>query len=72
MSKQTATFTFTPVGLDVYDPRDHQPEAGTKVRKCQPYGCPKNGTMGFTYVEDADTGKFYGLVLTASLKRAKS
>lgn len=32
-------------------------------------GCPRNGTMGHTYVEDAETGEFYGLVLLASLKK---
>jgi len=38
--------------------------------KTQPYGCPKNGTMGHCFVADASTGEFYGLVLLASLQRA--
>lgn len=68
MSKRA--YTFEPVGLDVWDRRANQPERGTRVVKTQPAGCPKNGTMGHCYVEDAETGAFYGLVLTASLKAA--
>lgn len=62
-------YTFQPVGLDVWDARPFQPKPGTRVRKTQPYGTPKNGTMKMAYVEDADTGAFYGLVLLASLTR---
>jgi hypothetical protein len=61
-------FIFEPVGFDVFDRRAHQPQRGTHVRKTQPYGCPRNGTMGHCYVEDAEDGTFYGLVLQASLK----
>lgn len=60
-------YRYVPVGLDLWDRHAHQPEPGTLVRKCQPYGCPRNGTMGMCYVEDAQTGKFYGLVLLNSL-----
>lgn len=66
-----AVYIFEPVGLDWFDPKPHQPKPGTRVVKTQPHGCPKNGTMGFTYVEDAETGEFYGLVLLNSLTRAK-
>jgi hypothetical protein len=62
-------YRFEPVGVDVWDRRAHQPAAGTRVVKTQPYGCPKNGTMGHAYVKDAETGQFYGLVLLASLKK---
>lgn len=62
-------FVFQPVGLDLFDPKAHSPKPGTVVVKVQPAGCPRNGTMGFTYVEDADTGEFYGLVLLNSLTR---
>lgn len=41
---------------------------GAKVVKTQPYGCPKNGTMGMCYVQDAETGAFYGLVMLNSLE----
>ena len=64
------TYVFTPVGVDIWDRRSHQPEPGTLVVKTQPYGCPRNGTMGHCYVEDAATGAFYGLVLEASLRPA--
>lgn len=63
----TKTYIFNPVGLDIYDRRVHSPQAGTLVRKVQPYGCPRNGTMGHCYVEDAQDGTFYGLVLLNSL-----
>lgn len=66
----TTVYVYEPVGLDKYDRKPHQPEPGTLVRKTQPRGCPKNGTMGFCYVEDAHTGHFYGLVLLNSLKKA--
>ena len=66
MSKKQ--FVFSPVGLDIFDRRPNQPKAGTVVVKCQPAGAPKNGTMGHCFVEDAETGKFYGLVLLNSLK----
>jgi hypothetical protein len=37
------------------------------VRVIQPYGCPKNGTMGMCYVEDFDSHDFIGLVCINSL-----
>lgn len=72
MSKQPTRYTFRPVGLDVWDRRDNQPAPGTIVVKTQPYGTPRNGTMGHCFVADAETGKFYGLVLVASLVREGS
>lgn len=60
-------YIYRPVGLDIFDARPHQPKAGTLVVKCQPEGAPKNGTMGHCYVADAETNKFYGLVLVKSL-----
>lgn len=63
-------YRFQPVGLDVFDRRPNQPEPGTLVVKTQPAGCPKNGTMGHCFVKDFETGAFYGLVLTASLRPA--
>ena len=65
-------FVFEPVGWDVFDRRKNQPEPGTRVRKTQPFGTPKNGTMGHVFVEDAETGEFYGLVMAKSLKRVKN
>jgi hypothetical protein len=43
------------------------PHAGSEVHVVQPYGCPRNGTMGMTYVQVADSGQFIGLVSQASL-----
>lgn len=60
-------FTFVPVGFDLFAPHAGTPEKGARVRKTQPFGCPKNGTMGHCYVEDAETGEFYGLVMVNSL-----
>lgn len=64
------TYIFEPVGCDIYDRRDNQPEPGTIVKKVQPFGCPKNGTMGHCFVVPADgTGNQYGaLVLENSLQ----
>lgn len=45
-------------------------EPGALVVKVQPYGCPKNGTMGMCYVGDAETGQFIGMVCENSLKAA--
>jgi len=41
-------------------------EAETVVRIVQPYGCPKNGTMGQCYVETLG-GKFIGMVCVSSV-----
>ena len=64
-------FVFHPLGLDLLDPKPHTPADGTVVVKTQPQGCPRNGTMGFAYVEDAATGEFYGLVHLTSLTKAE-
>lgn len=58
-------FTYQPVGLDLFEGKG--PEAGTKVVKTQPAGCPRNGTMGHAYLADAETGEFIGLRLLNSL-----
>ncbi len=65
-------YRFEPCGWDLFAPHAGTPEGGTIVRKCQPAGCPPNGTMGHCYVEDAATGRFYGLVLLSSLVRVKT
>lgn len=66
-AKRGRVYKFEPVGFDLFDRKAHHPEAGTLVVKTQPAGCPRNGTMGHTYVQDAETGEFYGLVLLNSL-----
>lgn len=70
--RKAPKFVFQPVGLDVFDRKPHQPQPGTVVVKTQPPGTPPNGTMGHCFVEDAETGEFYGLVLVNSLQRAQS
>ena len=64
-------FSFQPVGFDVFAPGRLAPSAGTLVRKTQPHGCPRNGTMGHCFIENATTGEFYGLVLVNSLEAVK-
>lgn len=66
--KRSRVFLFEPVGYDLFDSKPNHPERGTRVVKTQPYGAPKNGTMGHCFIQDAETGDFYGLVLLASLK----
>lgn len=70
MAGKKKVYRFEPVGLDRWTPHSGTPKKGTLVRKCQPYGCPPNGTMGHCYVEDLD-GKFLGLVMLKSLQLAK-
>jgi len=75
MAKRERLYTFNPVGWDVFDARANTPAPGTIVRKVQPHGCPRNGTMGHCYVEPCDeTGASVGrfaLVLLASLEPFK-
>jgi hypothetical protein len=65
--KRSRVYTFEPVGWDVFDPKAGC-ERGARVVKTQPYGTPRNGTMGMCFVQDAESGEFYGLVLLNSLK----
>lgn len=69
-ARRQTVYTFEPVGWDIFD-RRVDVEPGTRVVKTQPYGCPRNGTMGHCFIADADTGEFYGLVLVNSLKRER-
>ena len=62
-------FVYDPVGLDLFDGRT-KCLPGNLVHKVQPFGCPKNGTMNHCYIADAETDKFYGLVLENSLTGA--
>jgi hypothetical protein len=52
--------------MDIWDSRAQVP-AGTVVRVIHMHGAPPPNTMGHAHIEDADTGKFAGLVLTNSL-----
>lgn len=63
-------YVYDPVLFDQMHERKVPLAAGTVVRKVQPHGCPKNGTMGQCYVEGLD-GTFYGLVMLNSLTPLK-
>ncbi len=72
-----AVRTFEPVLFDLVSANTRNVVKGTKVRVVQPYGCPKNGTMGMCYVEYANgtgegsTPEFIGLVCINSLVKIK-
>jgi hypothetical protein len=63
-------YVYRPTLMDRTSPHLRELPAGRIVVKVQPYGCPRNGTMGMCYVGDADTGAFIGMVCEASLVRA--
>lgn len=62
----TQLYTYDPTGMDLFYNHTVPIKPGTRVRKVQPVGCPRNGTMGHTYIETED-GTFVGLRLTNSL-----
>ena len=67
MMRTARIYRLEPVGLlDRMEARvtDH---AGEYVQMVQPYGTPRNGTLGMVYVQVAETGEFIGLVSKASL-----
>lgn len=60
-------YRFDPVPIDARLPYI---EKGQVVVLTQPTGCPRNGTMGQTYVADGETGAFLGMVSRNSLSPA--
>jgi hypothetical protein len=67
-AKYSRKYRFEPNLFDRLNPpagREIQP--GDIVVKIQPYGCPKNGTMGQCFIGDPVTGEFIGLVCLNSL-----
>lgn len=64
-------FVYNPVLFDQFTERKVPLAPGTVVRKVQPAGCPRNGTMGMAYVEGVHDGIFYGLVMLNSLDPIK-
>jgi hypothetical protein len=67
------TYVFDPVGMDLFSPTARQPQPGSLVRKVQPHGCPKNGTMGHCYIAPVDgSEKDFCLVLESSLRRVNA
>ena len=61
-------YRFEANGYDRFHGYPHTPANGTIVHKTQPYGCPKNGTMGQVYIMDT-AGQFIGMVDQSSLTR---
>jgi hypothetical protein len=61
-------YQYEPVLWDLIDPKTTLLR-GDKVVKIQPYGCPRNGTMGHCFVGDPETEQFIGLVHQNSLVR---
>ena len=61
-----AVFRLEPAGLLDTTSARVMKHAGAEVQKIQPFGCPKNGTMGQVYVQTVE-GEFIGLVNKASL-----
>jgi len=69
-----AVFRFEPVGVDLFDRRPHHPPRGSLVvltprGSRHLIGCPPQGTLGHVFISDAESGRFLGLVLRASLVR---
>jgi hypothetical protein len=62
-------YVFNPNGWDTILPTANAPAPGALVVKVQPFGCPRNGTMGHAYVEPVDGGPF-ALVSLGSLTPA--
>lgn len=67
--RTNATYTYNPVGLDLWHVNRCGLTAGDRVKVVNLPGCPPCNTMGMAHVNDAATGEFRGLVLTASLNR---
>lgn len=65
-------YTYVPVGLDMFQGSPYGPLPGDTVVKVQPFGCPKNGTMGHAYAAPVDNPDNYRLVLLGSLVRKAS
>jgi hypothetical protein len=59
-------YRFRRAGWDRADPR-FELENGALVRVVNLHGAPKANTMGHCYIAEPWTGKFIGMVSTASL-----
>ena len=68
-ARSKTVYRYEPVLFDMFTERKMPIPEGARLRKVEMHGCPRNGTMGMCYVEDADTGTFYGLVMVKSLVR---
>jgi len=59
-------YVYNPAGMDLWDARTDLKE-GTMVRVIDLPGCPRANVMGHCHVAHPETGRFIGLVFTASL-----
>lgn len=68
--RKGSVWFFRPSSMswDVIDKQFDLP-FNTQVQVVQPYGCPKNGTMGHCYISNAKTKAFIGLVQVSSLQK---
>lgn len=66
-ARKARKYIYEPVLFDATSRHLSMLKPGTVVVKIQPHGCPRNGTMGFTYVGHPETGAFIGMVRTTSL-----
>jgi len=64
------TFTYQPVGTDLWDPSKYAPKPGDPVRVTSGPGVGRV-KKPFAYVEHAETGEFHGMVNRASLQPRK-
>lgn len=67
-AKKAKKYIYRPVMFDACDYSKLDLIDGATVVKIQPYGCPKNGTMGMCYVGHPETGQFIGMVCANSLE----
>lgn len=70
-ARKARKYVYEPVLFDRINPPAMGLEPGATVVKIQPHGCPRNGTMGMTYVGHPETGEFIGMVCLKSLSPAK-
>ena len=61
-----SVYVYNPAGMDLWDARTDLHE-GDQVRVVNLPGCPRANVMGHCHVAHPETGRFIGLVLTASL-----
>lgn len=69
MAARAKKYVYEPVLMDRTSGLALDP--GTIVIKVQPFGCPKNGTMGQCYIGDAYSGNVISMVCENSLKPVK-
>lgn len=65
-----AVYRYDPVLFDMITERKVPIPDDALLRKIELFGCPRGGTMGMCYVENAETEEFYGLVMVNSLVKA--